>query len=211
MNIYELTGNYEHLLNMLYDEDVDEKALLDTLESIEGDIEDKADGYAKIIKELETQSNARKEEAKRLTQSAKTIDNRIKMLKSNLFNCMKITGKTKFTTNLFSFSIAKNGGKQALTIDGDVPEEYKKQNLGCRINTKDKSKSKQIIKYFKNTRREQIKAWRKEWKLTTEDFINVLVIYLNGRRDINKRIYKALKKNYIKEVISNGYTSINHR
>lgn len=211
MNIYELTGNYEHLLNMLYDEDVDEKALLDTLESIEGDIEDKADGYAKIIKELETQSNARKEEAKRLTQSAKTIDNRIKMLKSNLFNCMKITGKTKFTTNLFSFSIAKNGGKQALTIDGDVPEEYKNKTWGCRINTKDKSKSKQIIKYFKNTRREQIKAWRKEWKLTTEDFINVLVIYLNGRRDINKRIYKALKKNYIKEVISNGYTSINHR
>ena len=48
------------------------------------------------------------------------------MLKSNLFNCMKITGKTKFTTNLFSFSIAKNGGKQALTIDGDVPEEYTK-------------------------------------------------------------------------------------
>lgn len=126
MNIYELTGNYEHLLNMLYDEDVDEKALLDTLESIEGDIEDKADGYAKIIKELEAQSKARKEEAKRLTESAQTMDNRIKMLKSNLFNCMKITGKTKFTTNLFSFNIVKNGGKQPLTIDGDVPKEYTK-------------------------------------------------------------------------------------
>lgn len=125
-NIYELTSNYEHLLNMLYDEDVDEQAILDTLESIEGDIEDKADGYAKIIKELETQSNARKEEAKRLTQSAKTFDNKIKMLKSNLFNCMKITGKTKFTTNLFSFSIAKNEGKQVLTVDGDVPKEYTK-------------------------------------------------------------------------------------
>ncbi len=126
MNIYELTGNYEHLLNMLYDEDVDEKALLDTLESIEGDIEDKAEGYAKIIKELEAQSKARKEEAKRLTESAQTLDNRIKMLKSNLFNCMKITGKTKFTTNLFSFNIVKNGGKQPLTIDGDVPKEYTK-------------------------------------------------------------------------------------
>lgn len=125
-NIYELTGNYDYLLNMLYDEDVDEQAILDTLESIEGDIEDKADGYAKIIKELETQSNARKEEAKRLTQSAKTFDNKIKMLKSNLFNCMKITGKTKFTTNLFSFSIAKNGGKQVLTVDRDVPKEYTK-------------------------------------------------------------------------------------
>lgn len=126
MNIYELTGNYEHLLNMLYDKDVDEQAILDTLESIEGDIEDKADGYAKIIKELEAQSKARKEEAKRLTESAQTIDNRIKMLKNNLFNCMKITGKTKFTTNLFSFNIVKNGGKQPLTIDGDVPKEYTK-------------------------------------------------------------------------------------
>ena len=126
MNIYELTGNYEHLLNMLYDKDVDEQAILDTLESIEGDIEDKADGYAKIIKELEAQSKARKEEAKRLTESAQTIDNRIKMLKSNLFNCMKITGKTKFTTNLFSFNIVKNGGKLPLTIDGEVPKEYTK-------------------------------------------------------------------------------------
>ena len=122
--IYELTSNYEHLLNMLYDEDVDEQAILDTLESIEGDIEDKADGYAKIIKELEAKQKARKEEAKRLTDSAKIFENRVKALKSNLFNCMKFTGKTKFTTNLFSFNIAKNGGKQQLTIDGDVPKEY---------------------------------------------------------------------------------------
>ena len=27
---------------------------------------------------------------------------------------------------MFTFNIAKNGGKQALTIDGDVPEEYTK-------------------------------------------------------------------------------------
>ena len=51
-NLYELTKNYETVLNMLYEEDIDEQMVLDTLESIEGDIEDKADGYAKIIKEL---------------------------------------------------------------------------------------------------------------------------------------------------------------
>ena len=50
-NLYQLTNNYETVLNMLYDEDVDEQMILDTLESIEGEIEDKADGYAKIIKE----------------------------------------------------------------------------------------------------------------------------------------------------------------
>ncbi len=125
-NLYQLTNNYETVLNMLYDEEIDEQMILDTLEAIEGEIEDKADGYAKIIKELEAKQNARKEEAKRLTDSAKIFENRVKVLKQNLFNTMKSTGKTKFATDLFSFNIAKNGGKQTLTIDGDVPEEYTK-------------------------------------------------------------------------------------
>lgn len=125
-NLYQLTNNYETVLNMLYDEDADEQMILDTLEAIEGEIEDKADNYAKIIKELEAKQNARKEEAKRLTESAKVFENRVKVLKSNLFNSMKATGKTKFATDLFNFNIVKNGGKQVLTIDGEVPEEYTK-------------------------------------------------------------------------------------
>ena len=125
-NLYQLTNNYETVLNMLYDEDADEEMILDTLEAIEGEIEDKADNYAKIIKELEAKQNTRKEEAKRLTESAKVFENRVKALKSNLFNSMKATGKTKFATDLFSFNIAKNCGKQTLTIDGEVPEEYTK-------------------------------------------------------------------------------------
>ena len=124
--IYELTRNYDEVLNMLYQDDVDEQMVLDTLESIEGDIEDKADNYAKIMKELETKAKARKEEAQRLSESAKVFENRVKALKSILFNAMKETGKTRFATNLFSFSIAKNGGKQALTIDSEVPAEYTK-------------------------------------------------------------------------------------
>lgn len=125
-NLYELTNNYETVLNMLYDEDADEQMILNTLESIEGEIEDKADNYAKIIKELEAKRDARKNEAKRLNDSAITFDNRIKSLKQNLFNTMKETGKTKFATNLFAFNIVKNGGKQAIEIDGEVPEQYTK-------------------------------------------------------------------------------------
>ena len=125
-NLYQLTNNYETVLNMLYDEDADEQMILDTLEAIEGEIEDKADNYAKIIKELEVKQNARKEEAKRLTESAKVFENRVKALKNNLYTAMKAVNKPKFATNLFIFNIVKNGGKQALTIDGEVPEEYTK-------------------------------------------------------------------------------------
>ena len=52
-NIYELTGQFLQLLDMLEDEEVDEQVIMDTLESVEYEIEDKADGYAKIIKALE--------------------------------------------------------------------------------------------------------------------------------------------------------------
>ena len=60
-NLYELKNNYEEVLNMLYQDDIDEQMVLDTLESIEGDIEDKAENYAKIIRELESKQNVRKE------------------------------------------------------------------------------------------------------------------------------------------------------
>lgn len=125
-NLYQLTNNYEKVLNMIYDEDIDEKMIFDTIEGIEGEIEEKADNYAKIIKELENKRDARKNEAKRLTDSAKTFDNRINSLKNNLYYAMKAISRPKIVTELFTFNIVKNGGKQTLTIDGKVPEEYTK-------------------------------------------------------------------------------------
>lgn len=41
--LYELTAEYQQLLDMARDPDVDEKALSDTMEAIGGEIEDKAD------------------------------------------------------------------------------------------------------------------------------------------------------------------------
>lgn len=125
-NLYDLTNDYETVLNMLYDEEVDEQMILDTLEGIEGEIEDKADEYAKIIKELLGDAAKIKEEKNRLEQRQRAFENRAKLLKENLQGTMKQLGKTKFKTNLFSFNIQKNGGKQALTIDGIVPDEFKK-------------------------------------------------------------------------------------
>ena len=127
-NIYELTGQFIQLLEMLEDEEVNEQVIMDTLESVEYEIEDKADGCAKIIKALEADVEGIKKENDRLTSRKKTYENRIKQLKENLEMCMKATGKKKFTTDLFSFNIQKNGGKRKLIVDVDVeniPEEYR--------------------------------------------------------------------------------------
>lgn len=125
-SLYELTNNYETVLGMLYEEDMDEQMILDTLEAIEGEIEVKADNYAKIISELSGDAKKIKEEKQRLDARQKALENRAKMLKANLQSAMQKTGKTKFSTDLFSFNIVKNGGKQTLAIDGEVPEEFTK-------------------------------------------------------------------------------------
>lgn len=124
--LYELTSIYENLLVMLYDEQTDEQMILDTLESIEGEIEDKADGYAKLIRELLGDAEKIKVEKQRLEARQKVYENRAKLLKDRLQEAMIKTGKTKFKTELFSFNIQKNGGVLPVIIDdiNAVPLEY---------------------------------------------------------------------------------------
>ena len=54
--LYELKENWKQVQEMLYEEEIDEQCILDTLESIEGEIEDKADSYAMIIKVIRCRS-----------------------------------------------------------------------------------------------------------------------------------------------------------
>ena len=145
-NIYELTGAFLELMDMLQDEECDEQIIMDTLEGIEYEIETKAEGYAKIIKCIEADTEKLNKEIDRLTYRKQVFENRAKYLKQNLEMCMRATGKRKFTTELFSFNIQKNGGKRKLTIDVDVeniPEEY-------RIKQPDKIDGDKLREYLKD-------------------------------------------------------------
>lgn len=129
LSLYQLTNNYEAVLNMLYDEEVDEQMILDTLEAIDGEIEDKADNYAVIIKELLGDAEICKQEKLRLEARQKSFENRAKLLKDKLQEVMIETGKTKFKTAKFSFGIQKNGGLAPLWVDEDysnIPQKYLK-------------------------------------------------------------------------------------
>ena len=106
--LYQLTADYLNLLEIAEDPDIDEQAFMDTLDGIEGAIEVKAEGYAKVMRQLEADAAACEAESKRLKNKAKTIENNIKRMKQALQFAMQATGKTKFKTALFSFYIQKN-------------------------------------------------------------------------------------------------------
>ena len=70
--IYELKEAYQQLLELAEDQYTDQTVLADTMEALEGEIEAKADGYAKVISELRAKAKAIKQEEDRL---ADRIDN----------------------------------------------------------------------------------------------------------------------------------------
>ena len=120
--LYELTSDYTTLLEMA--EDADEQALKDTLEGIEGEIEDKADGYAKVLRELDKDSAGLDAEIKRLQAKKTAIANATNRIRTNLQDAMIATGKTKFKTSLFSFGIQKNPPFVVIDDDQEVPIDY---------------------------------------------------------------------------------------
>lgn len=131
MRLYDIAEEYKEkydaLMDMFSDEEVDEQTIRDTLEAIGVEFEDKADNYAKFIRELEAGASVLKAEEERLFKRRKTLENRSQWLKRELEANMRFTGKTKFRTDLFSFNIQKNGGLQPLVIDGvleDIPDRF---------------------------------------------------------------------------------------
>ena len=127
-NLYEITQDYMTILAMMEDPELDPQTLADTMESIEGELEIKAENYAKVMKNLEADVSAIKAEIDRLSERKKTIENNIKRMKEALQFSMETTGKTKFKTELFNFSVRNNAPKVVMDEEyiENVPERFLK-------------------------------------------------------------------------------------
>lgn len=122
-SLYELTDKFKQVEELLAEDEFN-PAIIDTLESLDLAIEEKADNYARVIKKQEADSEAAAKEIKRLQQRKQVIDNSIIRLKQSLQDSMQKTGKTKFKTSLFSFGIQNNTPKVEITDESLIPEEF---------------------------------------------------------------------------------------
>lgn len=146
MNLFELTGQYLALMEMMEDPETDPQTLEDTMAAIEGELEDKADAYAAIRTQLLGQSEIIDAEIERLKRRKGSIEGNIKRLTANLEASMRATGKVKFKTATHSFGIQKNGGLAPLILDRTdyekFPEEFRKVKY-----EPDNQKIREYLKY----------------------------------------------------------------
>lgn len=124
-SLYELTNEYKDIYEQMDNPDVDEESFLDMLSLINEDIHEKAENYAKVIKNTEGDIDAYKKEIDRLTEKKKSAEKRIDYMKHRLQYAMETTGEKKFSTTLFSFNVQKNPPSCELDVDDDkIPEEF---------------------------------------------------------------------------------------
>lgn len=141
MKLYELTQNYLNLQELLDNPEVPQEVITEALNNVGDQIEDKAENIAKLIKTIEVDVNGFKEEEKRLAEKRKSLENRVKSLKSYLEGAMIAANKEKFKGKLFSFNIQNNPPSVNISDGKLLPEEYWKIEK-----SEDKSKIKEALK-----------------------------------------------------------------
>jgi hypothetical protein len=120
MKLYELTDNYARLLEMVEaGEDV-----ADTLEAITDAIEVKAENTAKVIRSIEAQAKAIREEETRLADRRRSLENESGRIKQYLELELRRVGLDKVKGNIFTVSLQKNPPSCEVTDESIIPTEY---------------------------------------------------------------------------------------
>lgn len=133
--LYEITESIQWIEDYLdeaeengeqFSEDKQHK-ILNFLDDIESSRDSKLDGYAYLVRKLESEANTAAEEYERWRAKAESRKRRVDWLKHVLRLHMQAVGQRKVATGKFTFSLCKNGGREPLDIQvGELPEDYLK-------------------------------------------------------------------------------------
>lgn len=128
-SLFNLSQEYMEVADLLSDPEYDEDSVKEMLEVIKADIEVKADGYAKLVRYLESMLKALETEISFFNKKKDALKNNIKRLKDAMRDALILTGhdgKDGLVAGSYKLKVEGNGGKRPLVITGEVPQEFTK-------------------------------------------------------------------------------------
>lgn len=126
LSLYELAEDYRQALENLTDPELDlpHEVIADTLEGLQGSVEDKAVNVAKFFKNLEATAEAIKQAEQRMSQRRKAIEHRAASMKDYLKTNMEACGITKIESPWFTLAIQKNPAAVEITDEDSLPDDF---------------------------------------------------------------------------------------
>lgn len=146
MKLYELTNGYNSLISLIENGEVEQSEEIKLiLDKFEEDFETKVENTAKVIRTLELEEKALKEEEDRLKNRRKSIENNIVHLKEYIETNLKLTGKEEIKGKVFTIGFKKNHLKVNIKDINSIGAEYKEVVTETKVN------KKAILQHFKET------------------------------------------------------------
>jgi hypothetical protein len=122
--LYELTEQYNNLLELVENPDVPQELLEQSLNQINEELDVKLENIAKVIKSMEVDAKGLKEEERRLSNRRKSLENKMKSLKEYVENSMRATSVKKVKGKVFTLCIQKNAPSVEIREEESIPQEY---------------------------------------------------------------------------------------
>lgn len=122
--LYQLTADYRAVADKLAELDLDEDTIRDTLESLSGDLEEKAVNVAMAVRNMESDAAAIKEAEAQMAQRRKALEARAERIKAYLLDNMQAAGISKIECPYFRLSVRDNPPSVEVYELGIVPAEY---------------------------------------------------------------------------------------
>lgn len=147
MKLYEISADYQNLLEAIANGEIPEEAIADTLESVTALLEDKADNIASLIKSLIAEAEAIKAEEDKLKARRTAKLNRAERLTNYLSDTLQRNGRTKIETARNVITFRKTPPKVVFD-DEKAFIEWAQANAGCFLNYAKPTVDKTAIKAF---------------------------------------------------------------
>lgn len=119
--LYELRGSYAQIQRLIED---GAEGLEDTLESIEGAIEEKIESYVMVIKNLEADAAAYEKEEKHFKERKIVAQNGIKRMKQAIVDTLKENNCEEVKTEKFNIKFRNNAPSVRIIDESLIPEEF---------------------------------------------------------------------------------------
>ena len=122
-SLYDISTQYSAFLSAVEAGEIPEDAISDTLAGLDGELEEKVDNIACIIKQLNAEADAIKAEKDALNERQQTKVHAADRLKEYIRQSMSLSGKKKIETARNCVSIGKPVTKAVIT-DLDALKDY---------------------------------------------------------------------------------------